>query len=889
MAIQFIPDILINGSNKAYGGYIYNANLNIKKITEPAEITLSFINETKNYITPTLSLSIPYSIQVGNIYSDTFYAIKSKTSDSSQGKVLNVTYWNGAIILNQFWVGLYKQMGSADDSQNPNSLIIVGKELHPCDVNEDGVFDSLDVSLLKYDQNDPCELRCPNDIITNQFIINECAEKFVTQLFDVAYSFGDLITAIKNKGIGLGTVPVVTNPKYLAKYTGKLKSVLDSWCSDMGWTYFFEKGTLNFLDVRTRPIVNLQPFSNLVAEEIEQTLEGTISRGFITYFAEPGVYGPSCPNSQPYNLFCLTLRELFGSFYTPNSNPMVATQADLQKFADIATANSNQDLVNSYKDDVFKQGVPIVNFELSCIFSFYDENLRNMSNFWEYYGIHNDSAAQQLVGKNLDRLGQMKILQVFSPGINTNAYNNLLNGVMSDGTTIFNPSQPEIKNNFTANGGYFALVIQNNDLLKKQFDIEQRLARDFIGMHWMRVFSSPYIGDNPQITPQGTYYAALSAAINQIPFAQFNHTNTSYVGQLVQTFANKQANDFRVYNSQRFTAFQDLSTTINAQTNTTILRSIIYMAKNTVWYPTPIDSADFKNIVNATPYMAAFGVDPNLLKNDFGTLQSLVDFSQISSTDFPNVKLMAFFPGKLAVDTATIDNPAEENPFYKPGVAQYAIAGYGLSSKSCYRVTVNGFPIYMPAASSVNFGAQEQFNGFSILDRGGEDEAFGVTAPTYQVYVTITNKNRGIIPKIQSTYVTAPPNATQALEIDYVVKDINRNSLKYFVAPLAPICSVDSTLLKAAHQEINVNLNYSVIAPFSTFDYTIAGLSLSSPVSIADGLQEMNISISDSEVVTKIRIGDSLFKPPSVEYLLNQFQQMRTNAVENGRLNPLGT
>lgn len=901
MAIQTIPQILINGSNQAYGGYIYNASLNLAKITDPAEVRLSFVNENKVYTPPNLNSNYipPNEIQIGDVYADTFYAIEYKIDDSSQGKILEVTYWNGTLILDKFWVGLYKKMGDPSDPSTPNSLIIVGKEIHPCDINEDGVFDELDYDELIYDKADPCEFRCPNELVDGQQILLECWEKFVTQLFDVEYSFNDLIGAIQNKGIPLGTIPAQTNPKFLARYTGKLKSVLDSWCSDLGWTYYFEFGKLNFIDVRVRPLVVAQNFNNIKTQKQQVSLKGTLSRGFITYYAEPGVLAPICPSSRPYQLNCLTLKELFGDYYTPNSNIPITTQNDLaasssggSDLTDQGSSSTNVDLVNAYQDDIFTSGVPIEDFETSCVFSFYNENLRNMNLLFNYYQADDDTGAATLIGKKLDRLGQMTILEVFSPNRNPTQYNQFLNGKLPGGGQIFSPTQPTAKNNFTAQGGYFALVIYDNNLLKKQFDIEQRLAREFIGVHWMQPFTDPYLGEHPQITPHGTYYSALSTEAYQIPFAQFNHTADSYVGSLLATLTLKQANNFRVYNSQRYNS-TDYTTAQLSDTNdnseTAVLRSFVYMAKNTVWTPTPVDSADFKNVMNSIPYMTTFGVDYQVLQNMLGPSGAdIVDFTSITTAQIPNVALVAFYPGSINVSGTIIDNPAEENPFYKHDVPQYSVASYGLSSKSTYQITVNGFPIFMPVSSSVNQGEQPLFNDGVVFNSGGAGETTQQSIPYYTVIISITSKNRGLIPKVQTTYTTAPPNVDSTLEVDYQVKDINRKSLKYFLAPLVPQCSVDTQVLMADHQDLNVNLNYSVTVPFSTFEYEIAGLDISQPVSIANGLQNMQISISNNEITTQLKISDSLFKPQSQDYLLHQFIQDQSEAINNGRPSPFG-
>jgi hypothetical protein len=69
-------------------------------------------------------------------------------------------------------------------------LIILGRELHPCDVNKDGSLSSNEIK--SYDPCDPCP-NCPTDKYDKN---DRCDQLSYLKVFDVAYTFDELIDGL---------------------------------------------------------------------------------------------------------------------------------------------------------------------------------------------------------------------------------------------------------------------------------------------------------------------------------------------------------------------------------------------------------------------------------------------------------------------------------------------------------------------------------------------------------------------------------------------------------------------------------------------------------------------------------------------------------------------
>ncbi len=933
MAIHTIENITLDGKNQAYRGFIYSCKVQIGLINAPTSVELAFINEDGIFFEPELSATKPHKLSIGNILSGNVYPISWEKTETSSGRVLVVKYLDGSIILDRLFVGLYKRHG--DENTNIDGLIIVGREVHPCDANEDGVFDQSDVSLIQANQEDPCELRCPHSEKWQDPIVKQCIEREIKEVLPIKYSFKDLLDAIQGTAsqfsssrsvslpvddgesleislpatqkntnsnprnrIKIGLIPNNINLQYLADFTGTLREVLGAWCAEFGWSFYWENDVLNFVDTKTRPKLKQRNYSFLAEKSSSKTIEGTINRGFVSNYLTPAIEAEtSCSQSRPLLLRCLDLADLYGEYYKPIWSSVAITQSDLPSLVGASALNppypdptdSASDNQIEYKDSLYPDGVPISSFEKSVVLSLYSENLRNLYILSNYYGIIDAQAAIDSKNKWLDRLGQMKILNVMDAEVSNeiyrNQYLNLLNGTLpnegEDGTKPVKLISEEESADITSKKGFFIVAKCNTDLLKKQYEIEHRLASEFVGQHWLRAYTSPYYGEAPSITPNGQYFGALSTNVQDLPFTSFGHTYKSTVSQMVSAFVQKQRNSYRQHGHLRYFTAKN-----TAKKN---VRSIVYFNRSNaqeVWNPLPNSETAIQALKTE--------VDNHIFKEiDISSLSKETKLSltrdengiTLPESEAESIKLFVVFPYVVRVTPDSnsqdfVKNIKEEDPLHGEDVQPYKLVTYGLTDKKCVRYTVNGFPIYMPAGSSVLFDKQTRFRW---KDREPETKEF--STPRYKVFVSTEITNRGIVPKTESLLISPPPSQ-EGIRTEYNIHEINQDSIRY-IGQLSKDCVIDPQKLSIIHSKLSKYLNFSVNTPFESKTYSLFGLQIPEKIGILDGLESISVRVDDKGVFTDIVVGNSLFTPASPNYILKQLELSLGNKYINSQKNPI--
>lgn len=979
MPFHSIPDILINGKNSCYGGKIYNVDISIGLVNEPSSISISFVNESGDFLDPELSVTKPYKIQIPNVLNEDYYAVRSEYKKSSNGRILQVKFLDGSIILDRLFIGLFRKMGI----QNAPGLILVGKELHPCDINGNGVFDAQDAAELRLQSDDPCELKCPGDIQERENVIEACAEKELNDIFDVQYNFEDLLNAIQNKnntniaqpnrnipfyraGDESGTASVISVPlpnnqltssfsiqntsikvinapqvfnrQYLNGYYGSLREVLANWCSDFGWSFYWENGGLNFIDTKERPKINFTEYSNLQEKNVVKSIEDTVARGIVTYYAEPAIRpSSSCGESKPYMLRCFNLRDLFGINYKPAWNAVAINDKNNRQIStdNILTIDleqpttDNTDNQNAYLDQVYPDGVVIREFEKMCTLAYYSDALRRLYIMWEYYGINNAAAALTIKNKWLDRMGQRKIVNVFSKDTNddsSNFYNNIKNGiVMGSSGPLLSKETIERMDKWD---GYFIVTLRNpaqkvdEELADRQFEIEQRLAIDFFGKHWFKNLASPYLGGNPQIAPQGEYFAALSTNVSDIPFAQFNHTYKSNISKMVNGFsATVQSQNYKQFGVKKLLS-GGLGNTTNSQLNKKNLRSIVYTQRDTQdrWFPIKDSPTSLNAFIKAmepfTPERIDLSDLPIETKRALATNGSNGFADGVNETNLNLLELYVVYPGQFNIETKFAEHVNEEPRQKDEGLSDSQQVTYGLMTKQTvvyeFKAALNKdqspaptseietrgnfalVQIYLPVGSSVLHDIDIEEKNKIKFSKVWIDDGFAssggnlidFSVPGYKILVTETSDARGFIPKFESALVTPPPSL-EARNVEYQVENINKGDAIRLLNRLTTSCEMPADQILALHQLYSQNLNFSSIQPFVSREYTVMGIEIPSKVNIKNGLEGVSIRVGADGVFTTIRIGDSLFTPPSNTFLLKQIQLAFPAAFRNARSNPI--
>jgi len=285
MAIKNVPTI--SGPN--YGGVIYGLNLSVGYSAEPSKLTIDIVNENGVYATP--SLNSQTQVRFGNFtFNGTVWSYTLK--ESAGEKTLQVTLIDNSIILDRYYVLLWKRglLGLNGTLQNKNKT-----------------FDFSDESILIPQRNNKLsgfgytqfvEKRLGNVTVPsksyslgsrkvgNAILVGH--EKFANSVCDIPdtyYTFNDLKGQIP---VNMSSAP--SNNTWKATHEGTLREVLSSWCSDLGFDYYwdFSSNTLRFFDVSVG-VANIPDVSgpNIISKEKSVSMQGTFRQYGIGYTAMP--------------------------------------------------------------------------------------------------------------------------------------------------------------------------------------------------------------------------------------------------------------------------------------------------------------------------------------------------------------------------------------------------------------------------------------------------------------------------------------------------------------------------------------------------------------------------------------------------------------------------
>lgn len=368
--IQQIPQITVNGQNSIFGGFIYNAKISIKYGEDKSTVVISVISESGNYLISPIDLQNtfchPFTIQLGPQITFVGYLLSYHKNISPAGNTLDLTYTDTSNVLDVVQVGLLNKFGIVSSP----TLLICGFELDPCNPNN---YASPIPNFF-----DPCS-PCNNDQAAadiKNYI--DCEEKAKYEIHDVKYNFSDLLGKIQV----YCKIPMVgafdPNPQYLQQYTGSLREVLVQWCQDFGFFFYWDSGTLNFIDLRNTIQVNtnIENFCpNVLSYTEEYSMENSIQTATITNFARPG---------DPAKLYdCQEAKYIECTALPQQSNSPGQTGAGAQPVTPL-TITPNIDRVGA--------GL-----------SYYSDELRNLYHFYITYQMYDTN--NFTIGKYLPKLG----------------------------------------------------------------------------------------------------------------------------------------------------------------------------------------------------------------------------------------------------------------------------------------------------------------------------------------------------------------------------------------------------------------------------------------------------------------------------------------------------
>ncbi len=467
MAIISVPPITVSGMTYP----VVNLDFSMGQ-GAPSSMQLDFVNSSGVYVLPNLDWNTPQTISVEGITPFNMYAVKTDLTQSGSGKLLSVKYVDESVILDKVFVGLYNRQGktkSYDASEvtpvapptsiSAGDILILGNEVDPCAELIGPDPDRVDFIA------DPCHPCMENGDVLRERLL-DCQKAREQEILEVRYRFSDLLTCIQTMYDG----NVESNENYHGTYIGTLRTVLDNWCADYGYSYFWNPHTskINFVDMSEgiqMNSANIDNNCNVLSKSVSESIEGTKSTGVIATFAmavEPREYDCDHEWARRLKLMPLTLEHIV---------PL------------------NAPIMNYYGTYLRLQSMAMM--------TYYSPELRDCYAWYIKYGIKTavDCLAYKTSGEQLKLLGDMKIIEVFSKdGENAKSkegYNLLLEKLPDDERALFE-----------ARKGYFFVAEKKNETAQFH-DLELTLAETF-GKYFVRKYGKRF-GVPPTISaPDGT-------------------------------------------------------------------------------------------------------------------------------------------------------------------------------------------------------------------------------------------------------------------------------------------------------------------------------------------------------------------------------------------------
>ena len=716
----FVTIPQING--EFFNALPYSVNWNFNDGTSPSTLTVNLIREDGVYDVASIEASLGYlriyNISIGNGFNFVGYLTDYSIEKTPEQKLLTLEYTDLGADLDRYYVGLHKKYGNKSNNSSPN-LILVGKQYHPCDQNLDSNVPYTSAGGLAVDPCDPCPFM-PRD--KYKLACDPNMANF--NIYEVFYTFNELVG---NLPIAADTSAIGIDNQFRAQHVGKLKDVLSAWCSALGYAYYWDplRNCLVFINRRlpiSIPDANAtQANPNIIDFKYGATVKSTYSRGFLGYFSKEGAVHDYTCAIDPYNSF-VDLRPL-------TLMDIIDTQAAQSEFAGNGTY--------TYADKV----------QITTALSYYSRALRDSWLWFEYWGITDDSSAQQAAGKNLADFGNMVIKDVFSPNAKANVY------VRLTSPDVLSVAQ---LTSLAGKSFYFIVAKQDDDLAEKQFKNVEGVAKGLLGKYWYAYYNTPIPGgsnDKANITAEtadggSAEWHLAGTNITSLPIFGFGYkpTGNSKLGQFAKQVASDEAtNNNAIQNLQsqggnNQTGPQEIATT-----------SFILAQRDAKWSPSDDQISWYQSLFqwnqDMLPKMVGVDGRPDILFDP--------EIAPYAKND-TSIKLFLVveYPGDYTFSQSNTQHPNEySSPKKKTKVEQDSLGNpitlyygqYGLRNSNTTQITVPGMTITLPVGA---FGTSDS-SSITAAGVGNWSNQSSSSSPTYTVFVNASQSFKKVLPKIE--------------------------------------------------------------------------------------------------------------------------------------------
>lgn len=880
----------INGN--FYGGFPFIANWNFNDGSEPSTLTVSVVNSAGRYSISDSALTYKNTVAV-LLGQFTFngYLIGYDIEESAQQNILTLEYIDKSVDLSRWNVGLNNRHGQGD--KTPNRMILVGREYGVCEKELDstGTFGG-----QKGGQIDPCD-PCPN-MPANGYK-NACQDSVTDlQILPVYYTFNELLDKLGSElgKTGLTIVrPTDLNgaiSNHRGQYVGTVKSVLSTWCAELGLSYYFDPVDQKLVFVnRGSPLSipdksTLSNTSQTISLKYGATRSNTFSRGFIGYLGTQGeIKNYNCDREDAATLRCLTLSDLITE----------ATGAGAKGTGFNAKEGGSYDKNHTYipPTNGAQTGLRAVDDMTALFYStalaYYPSQVRFAFIWFYVLGIYDETIAKSwrtsyvspngtvstlsgngttLSGSTIYEYGNMNIIQVYSKqdSATREIFDELdkkEHGLVPDSYRAAANREDALKGRTADNPSYYFILAQCNiGLLNRQEERDQRRAKEFLGRYYYRSFNSMAVAgnsnDNDQLNidaagascsyhPRGSY-------IQQLPIFSFGHTGKSTIGKIVENLGQDDSDNIASIGKPSLAGaekYRSLSSFI-----------LLDRADAAKFKPHESEFDDWKGTWDWYDYIA-----PHIISND-GRPSILLEKNIGNAKSDTSLKLfLVRSVDKKEFNVAAKDgvkNPWESTTTKTRHKSYEGVgtdgdgsrehpadgdnnASYGLLSADTVEIRMPGGLVIKPPAQSLVFD--------------------GKAGAGFRVFIKSSAKYQKVIPKFQKVAYVDAADPDNVAQVDYIYKELSTENLvsltgqetcmptdagiKTYVDKFAPYMAVKNT--QVSHK---ANLKLLGVMP--------------TRFTVSQGLSSVQITVGDNGVYTDYTFEDKVVTPPSEDVIAEQ-------------------
>lgn len=869
-----------------FGGLPYNVSWDFGVGADPSRLIVSVVSENGQYANPKLSFETTETVSIGK-FNFEGYLVNFSFTKSPDRKLLQLEYLDKAADLNKFFVGLNKKHGDKTNQVFKN-LILVGKEYHPCDTNQDSMIDYQEGNTRNIDYCDPCPFM-PTD--KYDFSCNAVMSDFA--IFEVYYTFNELIDKVRSAtGLVFDTTDanIEKKKKFKSRHVGNLKNVLDSWCSDLGLAYFWDPFDKKFIFIGREKPIRIPELS--IFEQMEdvidlnhgESIENTFSRGVIGTFEKEGrIEEYQCKRETREIVKCFNVGDLYDA---ETQNPFPTKNKDTAKlWSDIK--------------------------ELTVAVSYLGQPARNAFLWFWVYGNLDGEAVEKIVvpysagkesdenneGKILTMLGNMTIRDVYYPKhrdtdrvryakwqeclrILPKSERDRITREDANSEGTFNYDNPSV---------YFLVAEVNEDLARRDAETDENLAKNFLGKYWYKKFKAKIPGatnSNSQVsveTPEGSaQWYPVDSDLTTINLFNFEHDEKSVLGKIV-TDINKDKKENELEAVKNREAAKNFNQTINTLRN---YHSFILLERDGKWFVPPGSPNSLQWYDKLFEWFK--DSSPQVLGDNNGRPDRLATIHPESRKN-SNIKLFVCrarkdFDVKFEVRDEHPLEPKERKE--KELETQDILGNTVVQKKGRWGLNGNKYvEITLPDPKGIKLGcpvqafANNQFLKGSVGGTKESSEGLGgaISNPDldgdegFLVFVTSNASFPKVLPKIQYQY-TENPQSTNVAKVDYLLSSVEEANIN-LIRGSKKECIVKKKDFEKYAKDFFEFSNYEMKEPQKKISFKSAG-AFPEQYKAAQGLASVQISVDDNGVFTSYSFEDRIIQPPSDEFIQSYLRDL---------------